>query len=425
MPAISVRNLSKEYVIGGRSKPQETFREMVSEAFMSPYRRYRRLTGDVSKEERFFALKDVSFEVNPGEVVGIIGENGAGKSTLLKILSGITEPTAGRIEITGRTSSLLEVGTGFHSELTGRENIFLNGALLGMRKEEIRKKFDEIVAFSEVEKFIDTPVKHYSSGMYVRLAFAVAAHLEPEILIVDEVLAVGDARFQKKCLGRMGEIGKEGRTVLFVSHNMIALQSLCRRAIHFEKGRMVRDGDAVSVVSGYLKTSYRAVTEQGWEEPATSPGNDSVRIRRACVRPAGGEAPDGITIRTSLALEFEFWNLEPGACLNLSIHLVNEEGITVFNSAPVGEPLWHGRPFPAGLYRSACHVPGDLLNDGTYRVLLLVVRDQGVVLYRHHDILVFHVADSIDRRGDWHGKWVGAVRPMLKWETEYLGEHCV
>jgi lipopolysaccharide transport system ATP-binding protein len=425
MPAIKVHDLSKEYVIGGRSKPQETFREMLAEAIMSPYRRYRRLTGDVSKEERFFALKEVSFEVAPGELVGIIGENGAGKSTLLKILSGITEPTSGRIELTGRTSSLLEVGTGFHSELTGRENIFLNGALLGMGKEEIRGKFDEIVAFSEVEKFIDTPVKHYSSGMYVRLAFAVAAHLEPEILIVDEVLAVGDARFQRKCLGRMDEIGKEGRTVLFVSHNMIALQSLCRRAIHLEKGQLVRDGDAVSVVSGYQKTSYRSVTEQGWEDPATSPGNDSVRMRRACVRPAAGESPGGITIRTPLALEFEFWNLEPGARLNLSIHLLNEEGVTVFNSAPVGEPIWHGRPFPPGIYRSVCHVPGDLLNDGTYRVLLLVVRDQGIVLYRHKDILVFNVSDSIDRRGDWYGKWEGAVRPMLKWETEYLGEHRV
>jgi lipopolysaccharide transport system ATP-binding protein len=213
--------------------------------------------------------------------------------------------------------------------------------------------------------------------------------------------------------------------VLFVSHNMMAVQSLCRRAIHLEKGRLVRDGDAGSVVSGYLKESFPSVTEQVWEESATAPGNDAVRLRRACIRPLGAGTAGGITIRTPIAIEFEFINRVPDARLNLSIHLVNEEGITVFNAAPVSEASWHGRPFPTGLFRSACHVPGDLLNDGSYKVLLLVVRDQGFVIYRHDDILVFNVADSLDRRGDWHGKWAGAVRPMLKWETEYLGEHGV
>jgi lipopolysaccharide transport system ATP-binding protein len=425
MPAVKVEGISKEYILGGPERGQETFKEMLAGALLAPYRRFRQLAGDAPREKHFFALKDVSFEVRPGDVLGIIGRNGAGKSTLLKILSRITGPTAGRVELIGRTSSLLEVGTGFHPELTGRENVYLNGAILGMTRSEIRSKFDEIVAFSEVEKFIDTPVKRYSSGMYVRLAFAVAAHLEPEILIVDEVLAVGDAQFQRKCLGRMNEIGREGRTVLFVSHNMVALQSLCSRAILLDSGRIIMEGDAASVVSGYLKGTFRSDTDRLWDHPSDAPGNDLVRIRRARVRPLDPSADGSLTIRTPLVLEFEFWNRVPGTCLNLSLHLVNEAGITVFSSAPVEELEWHGRPFPAGLLRSACHVPGDLLNDGMYRVLLRVVKDQGVVLYRHDDILVFYLADSLERRGEWHGKWVGTVRPRLMWETEYLGEQSV
>ena len=247
--AIRVEGLSKRYRIGeGRS--HKTLREALTGAFRAPFRRANR-----SGHETIWALKDVSFEVAPGEVVGVIGRNGAGKSTLLKILSRITEPTEGRIEIRGRVGSLLEVGTGFHSELTGRENIFLNGAILGMKRVEIERKFDEIVAFAEVEKFIDTPVKHYSSGMYLRLAFAVAAHLEPEILLVDEVLAVGDSEFQKKCLGKMGDVARGGRTVLFVSHNLPAVLSLCGHAHMLEAGRLVQSGPTASVVEGYLRQS--------------------------------------------------------------------------------------------------------------------------------------------------------------------------
>jgi len=252
--AISVGNLGKEYVLGGAEKADISFREMLTDSLAAPFRRLRRLQGGASDTESFWALKDVSFEVRPGEVVGIIGRNGAGKSTLLKILSRITDPTEGRVEIRGRVSSLLEVGTGFHPELTGRENIFLNGAILGMTHREIRSKFDEIVAFSEVEKFLDTPVKRYSSGMYVRLAFAVAAHLEPEILVVDEVLAVGDAAFQKKCLGKMQDVGKEGRTVLFVSHNMAAIKALCMRAICLQQGRVAVNGAVEAVIEHYLET---------------------------------------------------------------------------------------------------------------------------------------------------------------------------
>ena len=254
---IRVEDLSKQYRLGAKKEAYRTLRDTLTGVFLSPFRRVRRLLGGqaygaAELDETIWALKDVSFEIKRGEVVGIIGRNGAGKTTLLKILSRITEPTEGQGEICGRVGSLLEVGTGFHPELTGRENIYLNGAILGMRRAEIERKFDEIVAFAEIEKFVDTPVKHYSSGMYVRLAFAVAAHLEPEILLVDEVLAVGDASFQKKCLGKMGEVAKEGRTVLFVSHNMTAVQYLCGRAILLDRGEVILDGPATQVVDRYL-----------------------------------------------------------------------------------------------------------------------------------------------------------------------------
>ena len=249
--AIKVENLSKMYQIGEKQERYYTFRDTLTNIALAPFRRLRRIGKPTKEEEIIWALKDVSFEVKHGEVVGIIGRNGAGKTTLLKILSRITEPTEGQAEIHGRVGSLLEVGTGFHPELTGRENIFLNGAILGMRKTEINRKFDEIVDFAEIEKFMDTPVKRYSSGMYVRLAFAVAAHLEPEILLVDEVLAVGDAAFQKKCLGKMGNVAKEGRTVLFVSHNMAAIENLCPRVLLLNNGLLELDGNSQYVLSQY------------------------------------------------------------------------------------------------------------------------------------------------------------------------------
>jgi lipopolysaccharide transport system ATP-binding protein len=282
---IRVEGLSKRYVLGERGFGTDGLRHMLHDLAAAPFRYLRRLSGPTAgaaeaaepKSTVFYALNDVSFDISRGEVVGIIGPNGAGKSTLLKILSRITEPTAGRIGINGRVASLLEVGTGFHPELTGRENIYLNGSILGMSKREIASKFDEIVAFAEVEKFLDTPVKRYSSGMYVRLAFAVAAHLQPEILIVDEVLAVGDAAFQKKCLGKMDHVAKEGRTIIFVSHNMAAVQALCTRAILLQGGRLVRQGRVQDVAQHYLH-SVMSTVEVPLEARQDRSGDGSVRI---------------------------------------------------------------------------------------------------------------------------------------------------
>jgi lipopolysaccharide transport system ATP-binding protein len=420
-PIIKVENLSKQYRIGVREAAYGTLRESIVNAVRRPLDRLRRQAARSGKDT-LWALRDVEFSILPGEVVGIIGRNGAGKSTMLKVLSRITEPTTGRVELYGRVGSLLEVGTGFHPELTGRENIYLNGAILGMHRWEIEKKFDEIVEFSELEKFLDTPVKRYSSGMYMRLAFAVAAHLEPEVLVVDEVLAVGDAQFQKKCLGKMGEVAKEGRTVIFVSHNMAAVQSLCQRAIWLNSGQVTEDGSAGQVVSKYLKHSISALAEQVWDDINTAPGNEWIRLRRVAVVPENGHPSEPITVRTPFRLEFEYWNLRPNTRLNVSPHIFNEQGIIAFNPVPYLEPQWHGRPFPAGLFKSVCYVPGDLMNDGMHRVQVLFVKDESLVIYKEDDLLVFDVRDSVDTRGGYHGHWAGAVRPNLKWVTECLSE---
>ena len=332
--AIRVVELGKQYRIGVRQNGGAFgHRPMLHERLSGAAKRLVRapFSRNREKSEIFWALQDVSFEIKQGEAVGIIGHNGAGKSTLLKVLSRITEPTLGYVDIYGRLSSLLEVGTGFHPELTGRENIYLNAAILGMTGAHIARRFDEIVAFAEVERFIDTPAKNYSTGMYLRLAFSVAAHLEPEILLVDEVLAVGDASFQKKCLGKMEDVAKAGRTVLFVSHNMAAVERLCQKVIWLQNGRMHTMGEAGEVVSQYLRTTLQTVTEQTWEDPNTAPGNDKVRLRRVCVRPVEGAATASINIRTPYVIEFDYWNLIPEARLDLSFHLYNEQGIMVFN----------------------------------------------------------------------------------------------
>jgi lipopolysaccharide transport system ATP-binding protein len=414
---IRVENLSKKYILSHQHNEKYTaLRDVLANGvkrlgkkILSPF------TVDSSQDsqthEDFYALRDVSFELKQGDRVGIIGRNGAGKSTLLKILSRITEPTSGRIEITGRVASLLEVGTGFHPELTGRENIFLNGAILGMGKAEIRRKFDEIVDFAEIEKFLDTPVKRYSSGMYVRLAFAVAAHLEPEILIVDEVLAVGDAQFQKKCLGKMGEVSKEGRTLMFVSHNMTALKSICDRVIWLNSGIIMDNGETDRVVSNYLQTGAHIILEQTWNNINEAPGNDHVRLHKVCITPDTSENDSAVNVATPLRMEFEFWNKLPDVQLNFSMHLYNADGLCILNSGSM--------PFKSmkGIIKGTCYIPGNFLNDGLFRVMIMIVKDSSVPLYYHDNVLAFEVHD-IERLGKWYGKWPGVVRPNFDWKVE-------
>jgi len=412
--AIRTQGLGKLYRLGrSRANKYRTLGETLSEAAGWLWRR-----NGAGAPETIWAIQDVSFEIGRGEVVGVIGRNGGGKTTLLKILSRITEPTAGEAEIRGRVGSLLEVGTGFHPDLTGRENVYLNGAILGMKRAEIERRFDQMVAFAEVEKFLDTPVKHYSSGMYLRLAFAVAAHLDPEILLVDEVLAVGDAVFQKKCLGKMGEMAGEGRTVLFVSHNMTAVRGLCGRVIRMEGGRITADStDVDAVVSEYLTAGMEACASREWPDAATAPGNDRIRIRRARIE------PETITVSTPFQMEVEYWIRKPGTRVGLSLFVHNQEGICIFNSTTAREPCWHGKPHPEGLFRSVCRVPGNLLNAGSYTVFVKFYQG-GVkgVLYQHTDLLLFEVQDIVEDRGDWFGRWPGAVRPDLRWTTAVVTE---
>jgi lipopolysaccharide transport system ATP-binding protein len=370
-----------------------------------------------------WALKDVSFEVKQGEAVGIIGRNGAGKSTLLKIVSRITEPTSGFIDIHGRAGSLLEVGTGFQRDLTGRENIFLNGAIMGMKKAEIERKFDEIVDFSGVEKFIDTPVKRYSSGMYVRLAFAVAAHLEPEVLIVDEVLAVGDAEFQRKCVGKLENVAKEGRTVLFVSHNVNAVSNLCSRAILLAGGKIEVDGDATQVVKGYVAATTESIPnefEQVWHDTEAAPGNDKIRLRRIGIVPRSDSTESIIDVTTSFDVEIEFWNLAPQNPLLIALGFYTMEQVVAFSTVSVGDPNWHGREVPPGLFRSVCRIPGNLFNDGSYALGVGFVNSSGF-LYRKDKAVMFTVHDAA-RSIHKYGRIPGVIRPKLDWETTLLGK---
>jgi lipopolysaccharide transport system ATP-binding protein len=353
-----------------------------------------------------WALKDINFEIEKGDTLGIIGKNGAGKSTLLKLLSRVTSPTTGNIKIKGRIASLLEVGTGFHPELTGRENIFLNGAILGMTKREITAKFDEIVEFAGVAMYIDTPVKRYSSGMYVRLAFGVAAHLEPEILIVDEVLAVGDAEFQKKCLGKMGDVASHGRTIIFVSHNMQAVQSLCKTALYLKAGEVVEVGRTDKVINNYLRREVKNQLSVSWENEEDAPGNDIVKVISATIIPIGQKKDnDVITVATDMDICFKFELLKP-MMTNLSLHLNTPAGLCIFNVSTLSLPLG------AGQHESTLRVPGRLLNDDIYTIRLMFVKDSSSVAYYVDDLLTFEVADE-PRTGNWYGKWEGAVRPNL------------
>lgn len=421
--SISVENLSKLYHIGAlRSAQGGSLRESFTDLLKGGINLIRKNVA--ARSEELWALKDINFTVERGEIVGLIGSNGAGKSTLLKILSRVTEPTTGRVSLHGRVGSLLEVGTGFHPELTGRENVFLNGAILGMGRREIADKFDEIVAFSEVERFIDTPVKYYSSGMYMRLAFAIAAHLEPDILIVDEVLAVGDVAFQKKCLGKMDEATTEGRTVLFVSHNMVAVQSLCRRVLWLQHGSLVLDGEAPKIARSYLESQQQIsnVSEEKWEDIDRAPGTDIVRLRSISVRALEGDGDETLTMETPLAVEIEFWNLLPEARLHVTLHVMTAQGLVAFTSGSARDSPWTDTGFPAGLFRCVCYIPANLLNTGMHRFVILVVKDASSVIYQYESAVSFEIHDLKQREISQYSREPGVLAPVLRWTTEKLDQ---
>lgn len=405
--AIEVENLAKRYRLGDYDS---NLRQSIAAGLGSAAR----LLSGAPRPPRseFWALKGVSFTIPRGEVVGIIGHNGAGKSTLLKILSRITEPTQGRVRFRGRVGSLLEVGTGFDPELSGRDNVFLNGAILGMSQAEIARKFDEIVDFAGVADFIDTPVKRFSSGMYTRLAFAVAAHLQTNILLVDEVLAVGDLEFQNKCLTRMGELAGDGRTVLLVSHNITAVQSLCRRCLRFDRGLLADDGPTRRVVAGYLENEEGRTDVRTWDEDE-APANEYVRLRGIRIEPLDGDTREALDITRAFRIVLDYVRLPCFGKPNISLRLHDSAGVLVFDISN-HEPT----PDRPGLYSESCVIPADLLNAGRYTLTIALHTED--VTWQAPNVLAFDLMDSArDRRG-WFGDWEGVLRPRLEWRIEQI-----
>lgn len=426
-PSIRVSNISKKYYIGALASKNETFGEYLVRTIKSPCIKAREIlsghaSGAAGLGKDFWALRDVSFEVQVGETVGLIGRNGAGKSTLLKVLTMITEPTSGYADIYGRVGSLLEVGTGFHPELTGRENVFLNGAILGMSRVEVKSKLDQIIDFSGVEEFIDTPVKHYSSGMYVRLAFAVAAHLEPEILFIDEVLAVGDSRFQKKCLNKMDEVSKHGRTILFVSHQMAAITRLCKRAILLEDGEIIKDGPSQEVVGAYMGAGGAVMGCREYTDAEKRPGGEVARLLAVRVFGEDGEICTSADIRTSVVLEMEFEVTTSGYVLLPHFSCFNESGAHLFVTIDRDEK-WRKKKRPKGIYKSRVLIPGNFFAECTVFVNAnLFTLDPNIIQFVARDAVGFQVYDSLDgdsARGDYSGGIPGVVRPAFDWATEY------
>ncbi len=410
---IKAENLSKLYYLGGakHNSLRDTVMGFVSHPTFS------------RQKDELWALRDVSFSLEEGETLGIIGNNGAGKSTLLKILSRITKPTGGTAELHGRVGSLLEVGTGFHNELTGRENIFINGAILGMKRAEIERQFDEIVAFSEIEKFLDTPVKHYSSGMYMRLAFAVAAHLEPEILIVDEVLAVGDVAFQKKCLNKMKDVSQSGRTVIFVSHDMSAITRICTRAIALSKGKIVLQGAATGVVRSYFSSNLGIAAERDFSRERDAPASEFVRLKRVRVINETGETCGSLDIRGKIGIEATYEALQNGQILLPNFQIYNQDRVHLFTVQDVGGE-WRRREKERGEYVSTVWIPSNFMAEGSFFVNFAVVTYLPTIRLHFNalEAVSFDVFDSLEgdtARGDFAGKMDGVIRPILDWETSF------
>jgi len=411
--AISVRGLCKAYKIQHNVHRPGTLAETMLARLRHPFRH--------DKNETFHALSDVSFEIKKGDVVGIIGRNGAGKSTLLKVLSRITEPTAGEVDLYGRVGSLLEVGTGFHPELTGRENVFLNGHILGMRKKEIDRQFDAIVDFSGIEQFLDTPVKRYSSGMFVRLAFAVAAHLNPEILIVDEVLAVGDAAFQKKCLGKMEDVSRMGRTVLFVSHSMPIITRLCPNAILLKDGRIAAQGDSETIARKYFEVDGGSGAHREWPIFEEAPGDDCARLRSVRVTNVQGQTIESVDVSEEFRITVQYWNQTNNLRPTVSIQLYNEQGLMLFVSNDFINQDWWNEPRRPGIVSATCTIPAHLLSEGQISVVAaLCTYDPDQIHALERDAVSFQVKDAtdVDRiREKYTKQWPGLVRPRLSWKV--------
>ena len=425
---IKAVDLGKKYIIGHKGTTgYKTFREQMLRQVHNFYSRTKKLVRgqevlEGEELEDFWALKDLNFEIKKGDRVGIIGKNGAGKSTLLKVLSRITEPTTGKVFIKGRVASLLEVGTGFHPELTGRENIFLNGVIMGMSRAEIKRKFDEIVDFSGVEKFLDTPVKRYSSGMYVRLAFSVAAHLEPEILIVDEVLAVGDAEFQKKCLGKMQDVSSsEGRTVLFVSHNMPALLNLCNKAILLKSGKFQNMGKADEIVQEYILS---VATANADIDSSIKIRSDKTKLLSVSVKQDNTYRVD-VDIAKPILIEMVYEIMEDNTICTPSIVVKDNFDVEVFasfNSPSASSVIdnFYGVPLKKGIYKSTILIPANFLNDSNYFADIYLSKFlQEVYTYAEKAVL-FNVIDTGEMSKEYHNKWRGVVRPKLEWNTEKI-----
>jgi lipopolysaccharide transport system ATP-binding protein len=421
--AIRAAGLGKQYRLGAAAVRHEDLRSALTALVTAPARNLKRLRAlgtfrHADEADTFWALRDVNFDLAHGETLGIIGRNGAGKSTLLKILSRIVSPSTGTATMTGRVGSLLEVGTGFHPELTGRDNVYLNGSILGMDRRYIARRFDEIVAFAGVEAFLDTPVKRYSSGMYMRLAFAVAAHLDPEILIVDEVLAVGDAQFQKKCLGKMDEVSRDGRTVLFVSHNMGAVQSLCRRSLLLHGGRIFAIGDTREVVAQYLDTGNALFSPVTWHAVGTDRGEFAVGGLRAR---QGGFVTGTVDCRRPFTIEidYEVRQRVPGARLWLVLR--NEKGEALLNTSDYDAAPENADPRATGRFRSAVTIPANLLKTGVIHVTFGCDVRADRIVFAREDVLELEVLDTGLDPGERHLR-SGAVAPVLPWELKPLEE---
>jgi lipopolysaccharide transport system ATP-binding protein len=408
--AIKVEGLGKEYAIGAAQQLPGTLYDLLTGLLKG---RHERFAASARQDTSFWALRDLDFEIKAGEVFGIVGRNGAGKSTLLKILSRITAPTRGRVTVQGRIASLLEVGTGFHPELTGRENIYLNATILGMSQKEIARQFDAIVDFSGVAKFLDTPVKRYSSGMYVRLAFAVAAHVEADILLIDEVLAVGDADFQKRCLGMMGDVARGGRTVLFVSHNLTALRNLCTTGLLLNEARIEARGNINDVLNRYA--SNRTTEDDLAVELPPAPADHVASLRRLAVlsRSANTSAP--ISVRTPFAITAELEVRRPDIDVGVYLHCHDSSQNRVFSTGSFFNPALNGVALEPGRYSFACEIPGDLLNEGEYTLDVMLVQDRCDVLTAESSILSFHVHGVPTGIEGWNWPILGVIRPQLQW----------